>query len=441
MGCDLVVALARATVDGQTLFGQNSDRPVRTGPLMCRTPGREFAPGEKVRRPAVEVPQVRQTFTVLANRPDGWWGYSHGVNEHGVAAGGTVVRTRAVRGTTGLSGGELVRLVLERCRTARQAVDLLSELVERHGQGECPGESQEGRDYAYLIADPVEAFAVETAGRHWVYQEIHEVRAVSNVCVIRQDWDRIAHGLAGHAIDQGWWPGDGSKLDFAETMSPDPVGQSSGLRRWGRATLLLEQQNGHIDADFLRRLLGDHYEHTHFEVDPLALSPGPVPLCQHGWHPRGMATQASLVAELSADPSHLAVIWCAFGPPCRSVYFPLFLDGELPAAFTLDSPEGGAGASWPRLAWLDQTLGNDREGWDRLRESFSQLQARFDAEAEEFTVEGAALRQRGETAELGRLAGLYMQQSLERFDAALEEWAAAMHLGKTHGRPFSLTRP
>src|SRR5262249_2572353 len=160
-------------------------------------------------------------------------------------------------------------------------LDVLLELIERHGQGSGsgPGTGDEANN-AFLIADASEAFVVETSGKHWVCQEVQQVRAVSNVSVVRQDWDRISHGLASHAIGQGWWPGDGSKLDFACALSESPTGHASGLRRWGRATLLLEQQNGHIDAAFLRRLLSDHYEGMHDEIDPLSDRTGPTPLCQ-----------------------------------------------------------------------------------------------------------------------------------------------------------------
>jgi hypothetical protein len=34
-----------------------------------------------------------------------------------------------------------------------------------------------------------------------------------------QDWNRISPGLGQHAISQGWWPGDGSKLDFVGALS------------------------------------------------------------------------------------------------------------------------------------------------------------------------------------------------------------------------------
>src|SRR5258707_1375022 len=48
MGGDTVVALGRATVDGHTLLGHNSDRPVGESQVLCHTPGRSHSAGEMV---------------------------------------------------------------------------------------------------------------------------------------------------------------------------------------------------------------------------------------------------------------------------------------------------------------------------------------------------------------------------------------------------------
>jgi secernin len=420
MECDVVVALGRATVDGHTLFGQNSNRPAGASQPLYRSVGREFAAGEKTRTQFRDLPQARRTHSVLGSRPEGWWGYSHGINDQGLAIGCGALNYKLRCSEPGLTGGDLVRLGLERCCTGRQAVDLLTGLVERYGQGPSPGPfASLASDNAFLIADPREAFAVEAAGKHWVYQEIREVRALSNVSVIRQDWDRISHGLAEVTITHGWWPADGSKLDFAGTLSEDPVGQASGLRRWGRATLLLEEQNGHIDASFLRRILSDHYEGTHFEVNPLATNGGPVPVCHHVSGPRGSTTAASWVAQLGSTPQRLPVAWCSFGPPCHNIYFPLFLDGEPPLSFTVGGRDSSATSLWWQVQRLHDYLRGDLERWALARQNFGRLQARFDTEADDFALDGAALKQRGELAELQRLAGVFMQNCLEQFEAVL----------------------
>jgi secernin len=417
MGCDMVVALGRATVDGGTLFGQNSDRSAGRWHVLRRTAGRTCAADEKVRTRFLELPQARQTFTVLGSQPEGWWGYTHGLNEHALAVGFVPLRSKLTGGRRGLLAADLVRLVLERGRTARAAVDTLTELVERHGQGATPGMTGAEGDAAFLLADPTEAFVVETAGDYWVSQQALEVRAVSNLSTIHQDWDRIARGLAAEAFDQGWWPADGSKVNFADAFAECPIGQGSALRRWGRATCLLEHHNGRIDPALVRRLLTDHYEGTHFEVDPLASLHGPVPLCQHG--AAGHATAASFMAQLGPGPDQLPRAWCAFGPPCLSLYLPVFLTGDLPRAYT-QAPGGPVAGLAGRMDRLATRLREEPGQWEVLRGRFGALQARLDQEAREFAAEGAARRQRGEHAELARLTTLFLEHAAEQVGFVLD---------------------
>ena len=419
MGGDLVVALGRATVDGHTLFGHNCEQPARACPSLQLVRGRSFVFGEKVQTSSLELPQARQTSTVLGSRPHGTWGFEHGLNVYGVAVGRAPLRTRVAGMDPGLRGTDLVRLILERSQTARQAVDLLADLVSRHGQAPEPGAAAGADGNAFLLADAAGAFVVEAAGRYWVSQDVCEVRALGALGTVRQDWNRVAPGLSEHALAAGWWPADGSKLDFAGAVSPVPTEEDSpaaaALRRWGRATLLLGEQNGHIDTAFVRRLLSDHPAGDEDQPGPA----GEESLCRHpGAGRRDEATAASLVVSLGAGEGRLRAAWCAFGPPCRSVYFPIFLEGDLPAAFSRSAAEPSADSFWWRLR---AGPGAEQPGArDEAREVLGRLQARFDQDAEEFAAEGAALGQRGEHAELQRQATLFMQHCLERFE---EAWA------------------
>lgn len=421
MGCDTVVALGRATVDGSTLLAHSSNRPSGECQILLQTPGRAFPPGETVQTQYLRLPQARQTHTALGHQPAGLWGFTHGVNDQGVAIGYAIQRSKLSCQRPGLTGPDLVRLALERSPTARHAVDLLAELIERHGQGLFPdGSPQAQGDNAFLVADPAEAYALEAAGHFWVEQQVLEVRALSSVSIIHQDWNRICRGLSSHAIDHGWWPADGSKLDFADAISHDPIGLASGLRRWGRATRLLEEQNGHIDTAFLRRLLSDHYEGMHSEVDPLSGAEGPTTLCQHGLRPPGQATVSSMVVQLPADTNQVRPAWCAFGPPCVSIFFPIFLEGDLPRPFTVASSVPSFESFWWRMHRLNARLRRDPQRWTQARASFNLLQARFDQEADEFAAEGAVLKQKGNVAELKRLAGIFMQHNLEQFESVFD---------------------
>jgi secernin len=424
MGADLVVALARATGNGRALFGHTSHRPAGECQRLLRVPGRELTAGETVRLQYLTLPQVRQTYTVLGSQPAGCWGFTHGVNEHQVAVGCTSWSSRLTTVEPGPAGTDLTRLALERSRSACQALDVLTDLIARYGQGPPNSPPGEG-DHVFLIVDGGTAFALEAAGKAWVTQEVQAVRAVSDVAVLRQDWDRIAPGLAERAIARGWWQADGSKLDFVGSLSTSPTGEASALRRWGRATWLLERQSGEIDIAYLRRVLADHYEGTRSGADPLRRPGEPVPLCRHGGGRGQLVTGAGLVAELSAEPGRPAVVWCCFGPPCLSVYFAVFPLAELPAAFSQDGTARAPRGVWRLQQQLRELAGQDADSGRAVRQRMAEMQAHFDQEAGDFLGEAQALAQAGRADELRRLAGLLQQGQVERFEDAAQDLLAA----------------
>jgi secernin len=435
MGSSMFVALGKATTAGHTFFGQNSSRPIGKGQALCLSPGRLFTPGEKLRTQHLEIPQSRQVHAVLGSRPSGLWGLTHGVNSNRVAAGCVELPAALAFVRAGLTGPDLVRLALERSSSARQGVDIVTELVKQHGQGSYPACAPEfASDSALLIADPLEAYAVEMAGGHWVYQEIKEVRAVSNVRVVHQDWDRISPGLAAHAIEQGLWPADGSKLDFSAVLAKGGRTPVASMRRWGLATILLQEQNGHIDSAFFRRLLSDHGDAGDDDLPCVDGDGGTESICQHSRRAAGSATAASFIADLSPDPTSVTHAWCAFGAPCASIYFPVFLDGELPDAFIQEQMETIGAGLGGRLAYL-MTQRSDTPGrLNRAREAFARLQALFDQETEEFLNEASMFKKSGATAELQRHASMFMQYNLEKFE---DVFAGAL---RTQARVAAVTR-
>ena len=64
-------------------------------------------------------------------------------------------------------GMDLVRLVLERAKTSREAVDICSSLLEQFGQGGGCAEDDRGWCYenSFLFADQKEAWVFETSGK------------------------------------------------------------------------------------------------------------------------------------------------------------------------------------------------------------------------------------------------------------------------------------
>jgi dipeptidase len=397
VSCDTVVALPAATADGVTLFGKNSDRY----PLECQrlvvVPQARHAPGSRVRCQYLEIPQAPETARVLGSQPYWLWGFEHGVNEHGVAIGNEMVATREPVARSGLLGMDLVRLGLERARDAAEAVAVITALIEAHGQG---GSGQPHVDWAYhnsfLIADPTTAWVLETSGRHWALRAVREVAHITNHLSIGADWDRLEGAASSFAGARGWWPADGSRLDFArayrdaETM---PVHVSEGRAR--RANELLRGSQGRITLEILKAILRDHYERGPVYGGPS--DPGEAEyfsLCMHAGSL--MATTASMVVALVPDERPVA--WVALGAPCASVYLPYYLDGEVPAAVTRGGKEASADSAWWAFRRLVERVEAEpqRRGptvrlhWDALEQEVAERARQVERRALDLRARGDA---------------------------------------------------
>src|SRR5206468_10622834 len=140
---------------GVTLFAKNSDRPPRECQRLVQLPAARHPSGSRVRCQYVDIPQAPATAAVLGSQPYWLWGFEHGINEHRVAIGNQTVFARESLGKTGLLGMDLVRLGLERARSADEALEVLTDLLVAHGQG---GSGHAHVDWpyhnAFLIADP-----------------------------------------------------------------------------------------------------------------------------------------------------------------------------------------------------------------------------------------------------------------------------------------------
>ena len=177
--CDSLVALAPATAAGVAIFAKNSDRPPDEVQVIERWTASTSR--DDVRCTYIEV-EGAETIGLTGSRPAWQWGCEHAVNDAGVAGGNeTIYTTLDPRGASpALTGMDLVRLSLSRATTAAAAVTVLTDLLERYGQGGAGHEG--GKPYwsSFLLADASDAFVVETSGRTWEAERVSRSRAISN---------------------------------------------------------------------------------------------------------------------------------------------------------------------------------------------------------------------------------------------------------------------
>src|SRR5688572_25540468 len=133
--CDTILALADSTLDQAILFGKNSDRQCNEAQAVECLPAAEHAAGAQVACTYLTIPQARRTHAVLLSRPFWMWGAEMGANEHGVVIGNEGVHARTPGPQArALTGMDLVRLALERAVSAAEAVEIITRLLEQHGQ-------------------------------------------------------------------------------------------------------------------------------------------------------------------------------------------------------------------------------------------------------------------------------------------------------------------
>ena len=160
--CDTLVALGNSTNDGSVIFGKNSNRPQTEVQLITYAPRTKYSNGEKVKCTFISIPQVSETATVLLSQPWWMWGAEMGVNEYGVAIGNEAVYTHEPLRNIGLLGMDLLRLGLERGKTAIKALKVISNLLENYHQGGGCAYNDSSWTYhnSYIIADPMEAYVL-----------------------------------------------------------------------------------------------------------------------------------------------------------------------------------------------------------------------------------------------------------------------------------------
>jgi dipeptidase len=214
-----------ATVDGSTMITYAADSHVLYGELYLQ-PAKDY-PADALRdiyewdtgKFMGRIPQVTHTFSVVGN-----------MNEFQVAIGETTYGGReelAKQSGAVMDYGSLIYVALQRSKTAREAIEVMTDLVEKYGYASS-GES-------FSISDPNEVWIMEMIGKGegengavWVAQRIpdgyisgHANQArittfpMSNPanCVFAKD-------VISFAREKGWFDGKNKDFSFSDVFAP-----------------------------------------------------------------------------------------------------------------------------------------------------------------------------------------------------------------------------
>jgi len=425
--CDSVVAVGSETASRATLFAKNSDRKADECQPLLQFPEAAYPPDARVRCTHIEIPQVAETYRLLGHSPWWVWGFEHGVNEHAVAIGNqTVFSKEPIEERPGLIGMDLVRLGLERGRSAREALEVIAGLLEAHGQGGAAfGPTAGGYHNSFMLADPNEAWVLETSNRHWAARSV-VLESLSNHLSIGTDWEIGSRDLDSFAHRQGWWTAP-DRIDLAAAYRNPHVPPRISEGRKRRSREMLEAARGEHDVETLKRILRDHLDGgLAWQADSTPDDERYFTLCAHS-EPTHWTT-ASVVVELPRERTRPWPIWISFATPCSGIFLPVYVDGAIPASLARPVDCDGARSAW----WAFKRL-QDRAGADparhtlQLREAWRDFECQL--ESERVDVERAAGDQarRGERDAAARTLTGFMERActraIERADALCSQIA------------------
>ena len=153
MACTNFLVGKDASVDGSTMVSYAADSYALYG-FLHYVPAADHAEGavREVKdwdtgKPLCTIPQVAHTYNVVGN-----------MNEHQLTIGETTWGGRPeLESGEGIDYGSLIYIALERCKTAREAIKCMTDLVAEYGYASS-GET-------FSIADPNEVWLMELIGK------------------------------------------------------------------------------------------------------------------------------------------------------------------------------------------------------------------------------------------------------------------------------------
>ena len=412
----------KASTDGSTMISYSADSYWLYGALYFY-PRANYKDDEKLKiyewdtgEYRGEIDQVKHTYQVVGN-----------MNEHQLSIGETTFTGRKeLQNKEGIMDyGSLIYVTLQRAKTAREAIKVMTDLVERYGYGST-GES-------FSIADPSEVWIMEMIGKGsgkkgavWVAVRIPDdcVSAHANQARITQipfkDKNNCMYSkdVVSFARAQGYYNGKDEDFSFSDTYNPlDYEGlRFCEARVWSFFRMMNPEMNkyfSYINGETVQRMplyikpakqvsvedikmcMRDHYEGTPIDMTVGAGS-GPFgspfrssPLTYkvdgvEYFHERPIATQQTgftFVAQMRSwlpDPIG-GILWFGVDDASMGMYVPLYCGiNAVPKCF--DEKTGNIfNFSWSSAFWVNNWVASMvYNRYSELMPELKELQKKWD---------------------------------------------------------------
>ena len=366
-GCTSLIAAKGATADGSVMVTYAADSHNLYGELYNQ-PAADHEKGALRKvvewdtgKPLGEIPEVAHTYATIGN-----------MNEHGlVIAESTWGGRHELAGTGLIDYGSLIYITLQRAKTAREAIRVMTDLVKTHGY------ASEGESFS--IADGEEAWIMDLIGKGkadkgavWVARRVPDghIAGHANHPRIHRFPLKDKSGETLYSPDvvkfarsQGYFDGKDEEFDFSKAYGVTDFGalRSCDARVWAYFNLFtpgmdkylpwIDRAEGDpmplwvkpekpLSAADMKRAMRDHFEGTPYDMtNDIGAGPYKVP---YRWRPmtfkvdsveytheRAIATQQtgfSFVAQLRNDvaPELRGLLWFGTDDANTCVYLPVF---------------------------------------------------------------------------------------------------------------------
>ena len=401
LACTSLIAGKNATTDGSVMITYAADSHVRFG-FLENQPAADHKPGEMRQiiewtsnKPLGQIPEVAHTYGTIGN-----------INEHGVAISESTWGGRPeLKEPNGiLDYGSLIFIALQRAKTARKAIKIMTDLVNEYGYYST-GES-------FSIADENEAWIMEMIGKGkdekgavWVAMRDPDdcISGHANHSRIHQfplnDPENCIYSpdVISFARKKGWYKGKDKDFSFSLAYAQYKYSSLRGCdgRVWafynkfadgmdqyipwitegdGQPLPLWVKPNRKLTSTDLKWMMRDHFEGTPFDMtEDIGAGPFKVP---YRWRPstfevdgktyyqeRAIATQQtgySFIAEINGNrPDAIkGLMWFGTDDANTCVYLPIFCTVQRPP-FEVAKDNGDLyNISWDSNFWVNNYVAN-----------------------------------------------------------------------------------